>query len=573
MKLIQFEFICSRPVPFYAALCNHFLATEHLEISISGKNNRYLIEAVGKQAEIEQLAERISQSFMVSVWLLESHIREVPHREGTNLPLKNIHHQLPFCLHCQPRFGDNQSAEFGDWQLACPICHGEDQLEQGLAIELELVCQDLLEKRSSTFSYQNHTLTLSLDELPPALTANPTRSQVLICNPNTLPQHFIVPEQHVLALSSLEKPRVTVRPNPNQTTLTRALYDIVFGYDRILAIVTERLRLLGVGYVHYHAECYQPLVTWLNEGWSEVQANPNAFSITPVRAVEPLHEDGCFSHIKAFWHKGRIHFNHQPVENTVSHEHIATCALLAGGIDHSDSRNSAVIYFGEAGFDEIVTEDKFTRTETFLRQQPMSTFGYDLIAQLEQADQKTILDKFKQQYPEQYQALHQLNLAGFEQKLSGIFAIAATVLGLDGQNVSELNDRLQAQAMSYPNYRGEQIDFDIDPDAEGRSIDWKKMVGSLMSYRLITEEHDIPQLAFGIYDSLADKLSNWIEHLDQQVGVKSVVLAGKGFTNEVFAWRTALRIGKNYPININRKLDLEGANISAGSLYLKVRRK
>ncbi|NVP02250.1 hypothetical protein HWA77_18715, partial [Photobacterium damselae subsp. damselae] len=159
------------------------------------------------------------------------------------------------------------------------------------------------------------------------------------------------------------------------------------------------------------------------------------------------------------------------------------------------------------------------------------------------------------------------------QKLSGIFAIAATVLGLDGQNVSELNDRLQAQAMSYPNYRGEQIDFDIDPDAEGRSIDWKKMVGSLMSYRLITEEHDIPQLAFGIYDSLADKLSNWIEHLDQQVGVKSVVLAGKGFTNEVFAWRTTLRIGKNYPININRKLDLEGANISAGSLYLKVRRK
>lgn len=43
MKLIQFEFICSRPEPFYAALCNHFLATEHLEISISGKNNRYHI--------------------------------------------------------------------------------------------------------------------------------------------------------------------------------------------------------------------------------------------------------------------------------------------------------------------------------------------------------------------------------------------------------------------------------------------------------------------------------------------------------------------------------------------------
>ena len=72
-------------------------------------------------------------------------------------------------------------------------------------------------------------------------------------------------------------------------------------------------------------------------------------------------------------------------------------------------------------------------------------------------------------------------------------------------------------------------------------------------------------------DSLADYLSNWIEHIDLNIGVHNIALAGNELINETLCKRISLRLGKNFPLVINRSLDLDGDNLAVGALYVKQR--
>jgi hydrogenase maturation factor HypF (carbamoyltransferase family) len=175
-----------------------------------------------------------------------------------------------------------------------------------------------------------------------------------------------------------------------------------------------------------------------------------------------------------------------------------------------------------------------------------------------------------------YNALNKLILNECNDQLSGLFALVATVLGLSKSghdSVQYLNDALIAKSLHNADNQGHRVDFSLDMVDGKRTIDWAKMVGSLMSFCLVVDEVDYDKIAFGVMDSLADYIANWIERMDETSGIKAVTLAGSDFANEVLADRVCLRVGKNYPIVVNRKLELDGSNLSAGALFLKMRRR
>ncbi|MCD8475933.1 MAG: hypothetical protein LRY40_05395 [Shewanella fodinae] len=121
MKLLRFEFDCSKQVPWYGYLCNQYLNYQKLNLTIGllairhqadshleqQKKPvitwRYLLEAEGEQAQLEQLAEQIAADFLISVNLLDSRILLATERLGDNKPIDVTAAQLPFCQHCQPR--------------------------------------------------------------------------------------------------------------------------------------------------------------------------------------------------------------------------------------------------------------------------------------------------------------------------------------------------------------------------------------------------------------------------------------------------------------------------------------
>lgn len=116
-----------------------------------------------------------------------------------------------------------------------------------------------------------------------------------------------------------------------------------------------------------------------------------------------------------------------------------------------------------------------------------------------------------------------------------------------------------------------RVDFPLTRGEAFRSLNWCRTLGSIISFRL-AEDGNIEKLAFGMHDSLADFICNWIEHLDQNISIKSVALAGSTFSNELLGKRISLRLGKNFTLNPNQRMDLEGVNIAVGSLFLKQRR-
>ena len=93
----------------------------------------------------------------------------------------------------------------------------------------------------------------------------------------------------------------------------------------------------------------------------------------------------------------------------------------------------------------------------------------------------------------------------------------------------------------------------------------------MLSFR-IAGNGDPSQLAFAMQDSLADYFANWLEHIDLNIGLQQIALAGDELTNETLCKRISLRIGKNFPLVINRSLDLDGDNLAVGALYAKQRK-
>ncbi|GMA81824.1 hypothetical protein GCM10025855_13570 [Shewanella glacialipiscicola] len=113
MKNIRFDFTCSRQVPLYAHLCNQYLNYDALNINIGcdGQNNvgqhNYFIEALGEQAQLEQLADAIATDFLISAWLIDSSIKVIDEHQGVK-PYSIIHnliatkHSRPFASNVIP---------------------------------------------------------------------------------------------------------------------------------------------------------------------------------------------------------------------------------------------------------------------------------------------------------------------------------------------------------------------------------------------------------------------------------------------------------------------------------------
>ncbi|WP_025820303.1 hypothetical protein [Shewanella marina] len=574
MKLIRFEFTCARQVPFYAHLCNQYLAYPDAEISIGYLHNCYFIEALGNQATLEFLADKIAQEFLVSSWLTDSKITLIEQRAGSTTPLQHGAVELEFCQQCHDHFADNQSANFGDINYHCDSCHGE-QYQQGITFtDIQAWAKTLLDDGAVVFNLGALTYKFSRSALS---FEHYQRQQVLICNPNRLNAHFAVYDHHVLALSSMEKPRLTVRPCIEHSELSLPLYDICFSYNRVITIFAELLRQRGVDYLYYCADQLPMHLTWIDGQWSELnQLQANTIS-HDIEADEPLHDSATISQRNASWKKGKIHFTESNQAGDVHPDYHAICAMHAGNIEAKQNKNSAVLYFNQASQGQIATLDKSKETELFFGLPSLPSNGYEIYHQLEQSPQQSVLEKYKARFADDYNALLDLKLSGNTNNLSSLFAVAAVILGLHHSdypsNTDYLRDSLLACSMKNKGHNSQRIDFPLTRGEAHRSLNWCKTLGSMMSFRLASNEDISTKLAFGMFDSLADYLANWIEHLDGNIGVKNVVLAGDEFANDIFAHRLSLRLGKNYPLTVNRQLAIDSTNLCAGALYLKMRRR
>jgi hypothetical protein len=635
MKNIRFDFTCSRQVPLYAHLCNQYLNYDALNISIGcdGQHDfgqhSYFIEAQGEQTQLEQLADAIAADFLISAWLIDSGIKVIDEPQGgkTLLPYSQSGSSpaiAPFCQQCYPLIGDNQSAKFGLLDLACPCCKGETQLtpaQKALTLsDIKAMAQGLLT--------QGPLILAAADDLQLSLTpfALPLgeRPQLLICNPNTLNAHFCLNDAQVLALSSIEKPLICARPTQEHDKLSAPLYDICFAYSRVILVLAEVLRQKGIDWVYIQGQHNRPKLAWLDGAWAQIASKDLSSVQTQTKhfiAPEPLREKVSLHGYQAQWQAAKRSRSHQgelsvavlaqsseathtantfttntgaantgaangeiehagtPHTSDTENHTIADAALFSALLNgkftsHRQAKNAAVIYLSHTHASQIVTCDNKGDTELFFALPELPDNGYEIFHQLDSSPQKAVAQKFKSLFPDDYLKLLSLKLHGRRDNLQSLWAIAAILIGLNPQEETQsqekLSDALMAAAMRYHGANAPRIDYPLTKGEAHRSLNWCKTLGTVLSFRIAGND-DPSQLAFAMQDSLADYLSNWLEHIDLNIGVYNVALAGNELTNETLCKRISLRLGKNFPLVINRSLDLDGDNLAVGALYVKQR--
>lgn len=605
MKNIRFDFTCSRQVPLYAHLCNQYLNYDALNISIGCDSQdfgpqRYFIEAQGEQGPLEQLADAIAADFLMSVWLVDSSIKVIDEPQGQRTLLETHSSQTDqsiaaFCQQCYPLFGDNQAAQFGAIDLTCSCCHGETRLsaaQKALTLtDLKAMAAQLINQGSLALSCEGIELSLK------PFAHDACRPQLLICNPNTLNAHFCLKDHQVVALSSIEKPLICARPIQEHQKLAAPLYDICFGYSRVVVVLSEMLRQKGVDWVYLQALHHRPKLAWVDGAWAALShSNPDGSDnfCQYFNAPEPLREQIRFLGFKAQWQahkKNRSHLGSLKVDalspaedqanyETAEEDHtIADAALFATLLNGKftgpkPAKNAAVLYLSHEHPSQIVTCDNKGDTSLFFALPELPDNGYDIFHQLDSSPQKAVAQKFKNLFPEDYLKLLSLKLTGRRDNLQSLWAIAAVLIGLnpqeDTQSQAYLSDALLAAAMRYQGANAPRIDYPLTKGEAHRSLNWCKTLGTLLSFR-VAGHSDPSQLAFAMQDSLADYLANWLEHIDLNIGIQTIALAGNELANETLCKRMSLRIGKNIPLLVNRSLDLAGDNLAVGALYVKQR--
>ncbi|MGL5393529.1 MAG: hypothetical protein ACRDA8_19495, partial [Shewanella sp.] len=224
---------------------------------------------------------------------------------------------------------------------------------------------------------------------------------------------------------------------------------------------------------------------------------------------------------------------------------------------------------------QIVTCDAKGESALFFALPQLPSNGYEIFHQLDSSPQREVAQKFKRLFPEDYGKLLSLTLPGRRDDLDSLWAIAAILIGLNKDSATQsaycLSDALMAAAMAYQGSNAPRIDYPLTKGEAYRSLNWCKTLGTVLSFRIAGNE-DPSQLAFAMHDSLADYLANWLEHLDLNLGIQQIALAGNGWSNDTLAQRVSLRLGKNFPLVVNRHLALDGDNLAVGALYAKGRR-
>ncbi|MBT1446008.1 NiFe hydrogenase [Shewanella sp. JM162201] len=601
VKPVRFEFDTSRQVPFYQATLQSLITdSQYQALALDAgaskleRGYRYWLHAHGEQTELGAFADSLAQAFPLSCFLLGARVCAADDEANKPLPpqIDSAHTidtpKLAFCGHCYPRFGDNQSPEFGKLDLVCPHCHGEQFNHSGEQTQARHAKAPTLDelKVLAKAVIGGDTTTLdatTLESRRYSLKGSAQRDTLLVCNPNSLPGHLLASEADVLALSSIEKPRLRLMPIPEHGSLCAPSYRVRFAASRAELVLCELLRVKGIDYLFIQDTDSTPELCAIDGRWhciSEALTSAGATQYTVLApGVTLAHNIASSNGVIAQAHGQSVSLRKD--QHSASGSVKGPALLSLKGLTGKSGKalaHHASLYLGTAGPLEIATVDGQGKEEVFFSQTPLPDNGYDIYRLLMESPQRTVLEKFKASFPQECLAMLDISFSPTMERgnLQGLWAMGACILGLglgrEKPSVAFLSDVLISEAQKFRGQTAPRIDYPLIRGEALRSINWCKTLGTLMSFRLAGDE-DKPKLAFAMMDSLADYLANWIEHLDLNVGIRSVYVSGSELANPVLAKRLWLRLGKNFPIETNPERDLDGAIFAIGALLTQTPRR
>ncbi|SDI60479.1 hypothetical protein SAMN04488540_102202 [Ferrimonas sediminum] len=559
MKL-KFNFHCDRPVPYYAHRCNQLLS--HPQVIATGlEDNVYFFEAEGDQAQLSALAEQVGQEWAMSCWLTHSDLHAVETLSGHQHALAHGPVSNPYCSHCR------------DHQDACSQC-GSAAVPAMDDATLSLAIDALLQDGQCTLETGNGLRRFSLPSQAPE-----TVNQLLFCQPQALNEALHISNQGVKLLSSLEKPMLQLLPKPafaEANRLASKLHLCHLADDRVTLKLGQRLAQQGIEVVAVEPLDHQPrlVLTFIED--KPVALSHRQLPSLLLDGSEPLWDDAAIAGFTSQVNEQRLSVSTGANVQSINDRWAAACALHSAQLQAPKEHTIAVLYLSRNRPSGLLYQDDNGDYQWLVKLAEQSIAPVqilDTIAQCPDSGDKLVA-RFKERYPEHAQALASLSPQPASGNLSQLYAQAAWLLNLaDASDSAEVAaQKFTALALGHDGKNSPRIDFKLQRQDEVLTLQSQKALQACLSYRM-ADENSAQGVCYGLIDSFADFVANWVEQLDADIGIDQLALAGDEFESPVLLDRVYRRLGNNFNLLLPQQADFDGSNLALGGVFLKRRNR
>ncbi len=173
-----------------------------------------------------------------------------------------------------------------------------------------------------------------------------------------------------------------------------------------------------------------------------------------------------------------------------------------------------------------------------------------------------LLANFKKSFSERLERLKDCAIKDDGSSIMTLFGVIGAILGFGDDNI-ESAKRLLSNAEEFKGKKGPRIDYKLK---EERNLDPLWSIRTAMSFKLAGV--DDLTLSFGVVESFSEFLSSMIDDIETDMGLDGVVLCGSLFEEKKILQKSNMLISKNHSVYFNKALPLDDINVAYGALLL-----
>ncbi|WP_457643234.1 hypothetical protein [Persephonella sp.] len=152
-----------------------------------------------------------------------------------------------------------------------------------------------------------------------------------------------------------------------------------------------------------------------------------------------------------------------------------------------------------------------------------------------------------------------------------VFNVVSYLLELFLHDVEEYPDEpyqyLRDRALTFQGKKGVRIDYLLEESGMQFFLNWRKIVQSVLSYRLA--EADVDMIAYSVIEGFADWVISETSLISSKLKIQNTVTAGNMLADPVLGGKLINAFSKNGKLLMNRKLPVDRQNIAFGGIFIQ----
>jgi hypothetical protein len=429
---------------YFGGFLQSLIDESGIRANVEQSNGEIVLTLDHNDSNLAQFNELVSRYLPHSIFMGEISTEQV----DEEIVIKRFESQdypIAPCAHCMEQINDPSSEFYLDENLSCNHY-----------------------ANPATAHYQDPTI------FSPHYSEGAT---LLLTNASKVNELFIMTEEEIKALFSIEKPtlKVTISDPTLQEMSGKKFIKIKAPYNNKSLLASINAKESEIDYLFFHADGDLDAVI-VQKQLSIIEASRIA---TPL---ELLHDDTVLNRFSN-------------MQKEAKYQNAIGCYLSTKGISFvvvNEMATKKVIEFGEFSMESVLEAFNASQKRTKL------------------------LENFKEQYPSVMESVT-------TQKL-GLYETISTILELDYKSFEALSDK----SYEFRGNGGLKIDAHFNEQGD---FDYADLIGSIMSFRLAGV--DTHYLAYSIFEALADMAISVMNQLKTKFKINHFIMMGNLFANSV----------------------------------------